>query len=322
MKTDSKIIHYASKQDYLSRTPSKSTGKVVKDGVSKLLSSEDKSVVSKAPKQKGLSDAKKKVKEKVGDKVSEAKSAGSHLLGQAVSSAMKSIPLPGLSSIPDIPDISIDRPAGVSKNAEQEVVNKPGIYFVKSFDINPFSSDLGGLGAMKENIPGSEVFNWDEGDKLLESIAKRAKDQPILIVGHGMGSDTAVDVVNQLNSMEKGFRKVDLLVTLNSVGTDNDIIPQNVKSNINYISDEDSLFNDGPNVARNKNITKVSNDLFSENPNTFDSSPEIQFSLYEKINDVLLTAVRDKQNQALENATARDLIGSFQTPTLKTSHLN
>ncbi len=175
---------------------------------------------------------------------------------------------------------------------------------------------------MKENIPGTEVCNRDEGDKHLDSISSRAKDQPILIVGHGMGSDTAVDVANRLNSMEKGFRKVDLLVTLNSVGSDNDIIPQNVKSNVNYISDEDSLFNDGPNVARNKAVTKVTNDLFSENPNAFDRSPEIQFSLYEKINDVLLSAVREKQNKALENVAARDLIRSFQTPTLKTSHLN
>jgi hypothetical protein len=313
MKTDSKIIHYASKQDYLSRVPSKVSSKLSMKGAEKLS--------SPASKEKGLDDAKKNVKEKVSEKVSEAKSAGSHLLGQAVSSALKSIPFPGLSSIPDIPDISIGDTAGVKKVAEQEVVNKPGIYFIKSFDLNPFSSELGGLGAMKENIPGSEIFNWDEGEKLLDSIKSRAKDQPILIVGHGMGSDTAVDVANQLNTMERGFRKVDLLVTLNSVGTDNDIIPQNVKSNVNYISDEDSLFNDGPNVARNKVATKVSNDLFSENPNGFDTSPEVQFSLYEKINDVLLSAVKAKQTSALQNVTAADLIRSFQTPTLQTNLL-
>jgi pimeloyl-ACP methyl ester carboxylesterase len=188
-------------------------------------------------------------------------------------------------------------------------VNKPGIFFVKGFSINPFASSDDGLGAMVDNVPSSELFSWNNADELIEAISTRPHAQPIILVGHGMGSDTIVDVANRLNAVEHGFRRVDLLVTMDSVGTDNDIIPQNVKENFNVISDVDTLFNDGPNIARKKSMTKVENELRAESHSELEASPEVQFMIYEKINRSLMGAIERKD---LKKTLNEQMLGIHQ----------
>lgn len=243
-----------------------------------------------------LKENLKEVPNKIKDKVVEGKSAGQHLLTQAGSAVLRAVTggaLPGIS----LPKLSAPNPPPQVANKVMEVkdpdgpINKPGIFFIRGFSVNPFESEEAGLGAMSKNIPSSNVFSWSDQDQIMEEIKKRPHTQPIILVGHGMGGDTAVEITNQLNSVDHGFRRVDLLVTLDSVGTDNDIIPQNVRENYNLISDQDFLFNDGPNIARKKEMTKITNELLAANHDELEHSTEIQFLVYEKINSTLMNAI-------------------------------
>ena len=93
-----------------------------------------------------------------------------------------------------------------------------------------------------------------------------------------------MEIADELNAMNNGFRRVDLLVTMDSSGFNNDIVPQNVKKNLNIISDSVSPFSDGPNIARNTKYTQVINELRSDN---IFNSKDVQFKLFESLNDVL-----------------------------------
>jgi hypothetical protein len=300
VKAENNIIKYASKADYLKRAPT-APAEVIDAS-----SSVEKKLTNKTDaKQKGLGEelkkGPKKVEKAIKDKVKEGASAGKHLITQAASSLANGLGINPLSVIP-IPDIGISssapKAAAVKEAPENSIVNKPGIFFVKGFSVNPFSGDDEGLASMAENVPTAELFSWDNSDQIIDAIKSRPHTQPIILVGHGMGSDTIVDVANRLNDVEHGFMRVDLLVTMDSIGTDNDIIPQNVRENFNVISDADYLFNDGPNIARKKSMTAVTNELRMESHNELEVSPEVQFLVYEKINRSLMGVIerRDLKN--------------------------
>ena len=165
--------------------------------------------------------------------------------------------------------------------------NKPGIFFLSGFDIQGLSSGDGGVGGMAENVPHGRHFSWEDEDRVLEEITQTPIQQPIILVGHSLGGDAAVNLANRLNSMEHGFRNVDLLVTLDSVGFDNDLIPPNVKRNLNFIGDEDVFFNDGPNVARDDFRTSVFNEIRSEKHTGIDDSKEVQKKIFSAISGTL-----------------------------------
>lgn len=298
-------------------------GILEKGAMAKALVSDEVNISEAAKEQaagtKGLKDEAKKslkdIPDKIKNKVIEGKSAGEHLLTQAGSAVMKAVTggaLPGI-SLPSISSAPSVKEAPALKNDESAKINKPGIFFVKGFSLNPFDGEKDGLGAMSSNIPTSEVFKWSDEDAIIEQIKKRPHTQPIILVGHGMGGDTAVSVANKLNSIDEGFRRVDLLVTLDSVGTDNDIIPQNVRENYNLISDRDFLFNDGPNIARKKAMTKVTNELLEANHNELETSPEIQFLVYEKINNTLMDAIKVRD---FKTSLAGKLIDSHRLSSL------
>ncbi|MBG07315.1 MAG: hypothetical protein CME68_01020 [Halobacteriovoraceae bacterium] len=165
--------------------------------------------------------------------------------------------------------------------------NKPGVFFLSGFDIQGLSSGDGGVGGMAENVPHGRHFSWEDEDSVLEEITRTPIQQPIILVGHSLGGDAAVSLANRLNSMEHGFRNVDLLVTLDSVGFDNDLIPPNVKRNLNFIADEDVFFNDGPNIARDEDRTKVFNEIRSEKHTGIDDSKEVQKKIFSAISGTL-----------------------------------
>jgi hypothetical protein len=289
MKTQNSTIRYASKQDYLNKSPTPS----VKE--KEIPSDSSQEVKAKESKKDKVPE---KVENKVKDKVDEAKSAGKKILSEAGSSLIR-----GLASVakPSLPSVGIEVNQKVDSSSEvpststsRKLIDKPGIFFVRGFSLNPFEGEKEGLGGMAGNIPHAQVFKWGNKDEIIESIKSRPHGQPIILVGHGMGGDTIVDVANELNQVEHGFRQIDLLVTLDSVGSDNDIIPQNVKDNFNLISDESNFFRDGPNVARKKEMTFVSNELRSESHDELEKAPEVQFLVYEKINQTLMNAVAKK----------------------------
>ncbi len=314
MKSPSTTIRYASKQDYLNRKPV-SEGKEVAKSLSKSTGATQTSEVPKGTpaKASGISE----VKDKVESKVEEAGAAGRHLLTEAGTSLVR-----GLTSLvsPSVPSVGLDIEVNSAKESESvkegsQPIDKPGIFFVKGFSINPFENEKSGLGEMSGNIPSAEVFKWNNKNEIIEAVKSRPHGQPIILVGHGMGGDTVVDVANELNRVEHGFRNIDLLVTLDSIGSDNDIIPQNVKENFNLISDQDYFFNDGPNVARKKEMTFVSNELRPESHNQLETEPEVQFLVYEKINKTLMQAVAKKN-------FAKQLDQSFRERMMQTHQLN
>ena len=79
-----------------------------------------------------------------------------------------------------------------------------------------------------KKCPSWKAFSWKDEEIVLEEM-KVPIQQPLVLVGHSLGGDAVVSLADRLNRMEHGFRNIDLLVTLDSVGFDNDLIPPNEK---------------------------------------------------------------------------------------------
>ena len=141
---------------------------------------------------------------------------------------------------------------------------------------------------MAEAVTGAQHYSWDEQDEVIEDIMKHKSSTPLVLVGHSFGGDGVMEIAERLNTIENGFRKVDLLVTLDSVGYDNDKVPQNVKRNLNYLAQGPYDFlNDGPNIAENYQRTEVENFLRKEEHADLDDNTEIQMTVLEEIDKVL-----------------------------------
>ena len=170
-------------------------------------------------------------------------------------------------------------------------MEKQGIYFVSGFDwfgASLIKGNYDGIRDMADAIEGAKYFSWDQQEDIIEDIKKRKPDQPIILVGHSFGGDGIVEIAQELNKIENGFRKIDLLVTLDSVGTDNDFIPQNVKKNLNYIAQGPyDWLNDGPNIALNYERSAVQNYLRHEEHAELDDSTDIQIQIMEEIEKAL-----------------------------------
>lgn len=187
----------------------------------------------------------------------------------------------------------LDKVADLNK-IEKSVNSKlkgPGIYFVSGFDwfgAGSIKGNYDGIDDMSKAVEGAKKFAWDDQDKIIEEIKNRNPKEPIVLIGHSFGGDAVVEVANTLNSLEHGFREVDLLVTLDSVGFNNDIIPQNVKKNLNFLAQGPYDFlNDGPNIAKNFENTKVENFLTDMVHSDLDDSKDIQFQIIKEINKIV-----------------------------------
>jgi hypothetical protein len=170
-------------------------------------------------------------------------------------------------------------------------LKKPAIIFIKGWDVfsSPFKSETGyaGVGKIAESIKGSRLYGWNQKDEILKEIEKREKSQPIILVGHSFGGDTAVEIADALDSLEHNFRPVDLLVTIDAVGFNNDIIPQNVKKHLNVFGENSFLLNDGPHVARRHEKTEVINILSPLDHTELDDDKGIQYEVVGLINESL-----------------------------------
>lgn len=232
-----------------------------------------------------LSKQTKKVEEVAKAAGSETGSALSHLAGEAsevLATGIKQM-APSL-PIKEVTSSSETSAPRMSQSATQ--INKPAIFIIEGFSLFSGSSG-GGLPEIQKNMVGSELYSWRDEDKMLAEIMKRPLDRPVVLVGHSLGGDVAVNLAKRLNTLENGYRKIDLMVTLDSVGFDNDIIPPNVKKNLNFIGDEDAFFNDGPNIARDNRYTEVVNELRSEGHREIDEADDIHFKIFSAVQDVL-----------------------------------
>jgi hypothetical protein len=169
----------------------------------------------------------------------------------------------------------------------EHMIKKPAVIFIEGFSMFGISNG-DGIKEMADNFPGAKRFSWNEHDEIMNEIKKHAPDQPVVMVGHSFGGDTAIEVANDLNSAKNGFRSVDLLVSIDAVGMNKTIIPMNVKSNLNFFGEGVIPFLHGdPTVARNTKYTEVTNELRNDWHSKMDDNPEVQFQIFEKINEVL-----------------------------------
>lgn len=176
----------------------------------------------------------------------------------------------------------------ISKSPDKiSFIKKPAVIFVEGFSAFGISNG-DGIKDMADNLPGAKRFSWNEKDLIVEEIKKHAPDQPVIMVGHSFGADTAVEIASELNSVKNAFRSIDLLVTIDSVGVNHSIIPMNVKRNLNFFGEGVIPFLHGdPTVARNTDYTDVINELRSELHSRMDDSQEIQYKIFSNINEVL-----------------------------------
>jgi hypothetical protein len=305
------LRYYASKDEYLAKRGVSALKTAVKaDEAQKVaVAAQDVGEGAKQAVEKGAhkvdisKEAKrgaKKIEKSIKSDVKELGKAGAHLAKDAAVSIAKA--LPSISDTLPIVDLSTKekiKSGDVKEIKELAPVNRPGIFFIEGLHLASLSSDAGGVGDLAEAVKGGELYGWRDEDKIFEEILKRPHNQPIILVGHSLGGDTAVNIANRLNSLKGGFRKVNLLVTMDSVGFGNDIIPQNVKKNLNFISDNDYFFNDGPNIARNAKLTDVENFLRTEEHTDIDESQDVHFEIVTNIKDVISDQKQDNRFQKL-----------------------
>ncbi len=219
-----------------------------------------------------------------------------------------SLPTPSIStpSLPDLPkpdltkDIAKDQIKDeVTKKAEEvqkpEIKNgsvkKPAIFFIKGLDLfsSPSKSEGGyaGVGRIAENIEGSRLYGWDQKDEILKEIKKIHPDYPVVLVGHSLGGDTAIELADELDSLKENFRSVDLLVTIDAIGFSHDIIPQNVKKHLNVFGESSFFLKDGPHVARREEKTNVRNILSPLDHTDIDDDKEVQYEIVNLIQETL-----------------------------------
>lgn len=196
--------------------------------------------------------------------------------------------------------------------AKMSFLKKPAVIFIEGFSAFGISNG-DGVKDMADNLPGAKRFSWDEQDKIIEEIKKHAPDQPVVLVGHSFGGDTAVEIANALNNVKNGFRAIDLLVSIDSVGMNHNIIPMNVKRNLNFFGEGGVPFIHGePNVARNVDYTDVLNELRPEGHSEMDDSQEVQFKIFESINEVLAENNHpDLFEEMQKNSAVLELIGNL-----------
>lgn len=217
-----------------------------------------------------------------------SKSSSSEVLNKAASVAKAIAKAPVMPIILPTDTKKIEAKIADKKvEAPLHFIKKPAVIFIEGFSMFGVSNG-DGIKDMADNYPGAKKFSWEEHGKIIEEIKKHAPDQPVVLVGHSFGGDTAIEVANELNSPKNGFRSVDLLVSIDAVGMNKTIIPVNVKSNLNFFGEGLIPFVHGdPTVARNTKYTEVTNELRSDMHSKMDDNPEVQFEIFNKINDVL-----------------------------------
>ncbi len=165
-------------------------------------------------------------------------------------------------------------------------IKKPAVIFIEGFSAFGISNG-DGIKDMAENYPGAKLFSWDQKPEIINEVKKHSLDQPVVLVGHSFGGDTAVEIANELNSAKNSFRNIDMLISLDSVGFKNNIMPINVKRNLNFFQEGVLPFLHGsPNIARNTDHTEVVNELRSELHSKIEDSEDVQFKIFETLNEI------------------------------------
>jgi pimeloyl-ACP methyl ester carboxylesterase len=85
-----------------------------------------------------------------------------------------------------------------------------------------------------EGNPRSRVLQHNQHSiaiKKIKHALEKNPNQPVILIGHSWGADSAIEVANKLKKL--GI-KVDLLIQIDSVGAGDATLPDNVEQGINY----------------------------------------------------------------------------------------
>lgn len=248
---------------------------------------EVKSSALKKVEEKPITDTQELSKDDLKKETAEASesSAVKEAISKATSVAKEAIKKPTSLPIPVADKLSDMKKGKAVHKSEPTLVKKPGLFFIGGMGL--FSGGYGGVKQMSDAVKNAEHFHWDEQSRIIDEIKKRPATEPIVLVGHSLGGDSAIEIAKELNTLKNGFRQVDLLVTLDAVGWNNDIIPPNVKEHQNFIGENGLLFNGTPHIAKDTSTTKVLNELRAEDHTALDDSTDIQFKIFKSIQNVL-----------------------------------
>ena len=215
--------------------------------------------------------------------VSDSKKVPSSSPDYNVSITKPDLPVPKVS----LPDINVSKPiekiAKIETTTKVETEKKPALIFISGLDL--FSGGYSGLSEIADSIEGSEIFKWNETDKIIDKINRTDPDYPVILVGHSLGGDTAYEIADKLDSLEHKFRGIDLLVTVDAIGFNHDVIPQNVKKHLNVFGENSLFLKDGPHVARREEKTSVRNILSPLDHTQIDDDREVQFEIVRLIQE-------------------------------------
>lgn len=175
----------------------------------------------------------------------------------------------------------------VVSKTEATSIDKPAVFFIGGLRVLDFDLLEDGMKSMTEAVDEGRYYGWDQKSEMIDEIKTRKNTQPVILVGHGFGADTAMEIAQDLNTLENKFRTVDLLVTLNSIGVNNDFVPQNVLTNKNYLTADNGFLDDGPNIALNYKTTKVENYLRPEDHSDLDDTVDIQREVMQQIDRLI-----------------------------------
>jgi len=326
MKTETGVKHYTSRSDYIQNRVNTNTSELLKNSVAdspkglgdKVELSDEAKLKSKAKMVEDKSSLKDNVKKNLKQNKNELKKASSHLLSDAASVAKNALNIPGIGTAIDLASKLL--PTSTPAQDVKEILTPkeslgesigPKIIFVSGLHLAGISSDSEGLPAMARDMENSQHFTWKDEEVILKEINRTPKNEPIVLVGHSLGGDAIVNISNKLNTFANGFRKVDLLVTLDSVGFDNDIIPKNVKKNLNFIGNKDAFFNDGPNIARNNSKTEVLNHLRSESHTEMDDSKDIQESILSEISSIVESKKQENEESQMMKSFLKKMMSEM-----------
>lgn len=185
-----------------------------------------------------------------------------------------------------------------TENKKTKKLEKPALIFIEGFEL--FSSGGNGIEDMAKALPGGKHFTWDQKTEILKEIQKHSEKQPVALIGHSFGADTAVEIAEELNNLQNGYRPIDLLITLDAVGFNHHVIPVNVKRNLNFFAEgRIPMLHGTAHVAKNPKLTEVHNELKSETHTKIDDSQDIQFEIFNELKNIVSTQILDK-NSPLE----------------------
>lgn len=275
MKTEAGVIQHSSRNQW--RSLNKESGGVKNTTQKEILKEGDETA-----KQEFHSN--KKLESNPADLESTVRKIASSVASPVASVAEPKKPL-SISAAKKIADKKDD--------SNLSVIRKPAVFFVSGFQYGGLKRSSF-LEDMAKYVPDGKHFNWDDEEKMVDEIKKRPVDQPVVLVGYGLGGGTALSIANKLNNIKNGFRSVDLLVTIDASASPSDIIPQNVDKHVNFIGDEGGIFHDGPHIARNTEMTEVVNELRNEKDISLEENTEMQYKIFEGINQILCESVVKK----------------------------